>query len=91
MRSRPLKRVLGVAWIWVRDENIPHDLPKALAAYRTALVRRPNEVTDFNAIPEIAAAVQSFVMSREAVPGIYVYFDIGGGTVDGSRLQLYQL
>jgi len=27
--------------------------------------------------------VQSFVMSREAVPGIYVYFDIGGGTVDG--------
>jgi hypothetical protein len=22
-------------------------------------------------------------MSREAVPGIYVYFDIGGGTVDG--------
>ena len=50
---------------------------------RSAQHRLEEEVTDFHAIPEIAAAVQSFVMSREAVPGIYVYFDIGGGTVDG--------
>lgn len=77
------EEVLGVAWIWVKDGNIPRELSGALADYDAALVRRPNEVADFNAIPEIAAAVQSFVMSREAVPGIYVYFDIGGGTVDG--------
>jgi hypothetical protein len=41
------------------------------------------EVSDFHAVPEIAAAIQSFVMSRDAVPGIYVYFDVGGGTLDG--------
>jgi hypothetical protein len=54
-----------------------------LEEYRITLERIEGEITDFHAIPEIAAAVQSFVMSREAVPGIYVYFDIGGGTIDG--------
>jgi len=41
------------------------------------------EKIDCHAIPEIAAAVQSFISSRDAQPGVYVYFDIGGGTVDG--------
>ena len=38
---------------------------------------------DCHAVPEIAAAVQAFVTSREAQPGIYIYFDVGGGTLDG--------
>ncbi len=33
--------------------------------------------------PEIAAAVRSFIYSRAAQDGIYVYFDIGSGTLDG--------
>jgi hypothetical protein len=37
-------------------------------------VRLGEEVSDFHAVPEIAAAVHSFVISREAVPGICVYF-----------------
>ena len=77
------KEVLGVAWLWVKDERIPAAIQTALEEYSAMADRLDTEVTDFHAIPEIAAAVQSFVMSREAVPGIYVYFDIGGGTIDG--------
>jgi hypothetical protein len=77
------EEVLGVAWLWVKDGKLPKTFSAALQAYQSCLPRLEHEVSDFHAIAEIAAAVQSFVMSREAVPGIYVYFDIGGGTVDG--------
>ncbi|WP_315783164.1 hypothetical protein [Bradyrhizobium sp. SZCCHNPS1003] len=77
------EEVLGVAWLWVKDVKIPGTLRAALDDYSAVFARLEREVTDFHAVPEIAAAVQSFVMSREAVPGIYVYFDIGGGTIDG--------
>ncbi|MFC4624280.1 hypothetical protein ACFO1V_03410 [Daeguia caeni] len=77
------EEVLGVAWLWVKDDQVPETLQQALSSYGATQQRLVAEVTDFHAVPEIAAAVQSFVMSREAVPGIYVYFDVGGGTVDG--------
>lgn len=77
------EEVLGVAWLWVKDDLVPKTLQQALPSYRLTQPRLAAEVTDFHAVPEIAAAVQSFVMSREAVPGIYVYFDVGGGTIDG--------
>lgn len=80
---KTFQEVLGVAWLWVRGGAIPATLREALAAYDSTLPRLDAEVSDFHAVPEIAAAVQSFVMSREALEGIYVYFDIGGGTVDG--------
>ena len=80
---KTFEEVLGVAWLWVKDGNIPATFNAALRTYQSCFSRLEREVSDFHAIPEIAAAVQSFVMSREAVPGIYVYFDIGGGTVDG--------
>ncbi|MBB3979345.1 hypothetical protein GGQ64_004585 [Rhizobium azooxidifex] len=77
------EEVLGIAWLWVKDDLVPKTLQEALPSYRVTQPRLVAEVTDFHAVPEIAAAVQSFVMSREAVAGIYVYFDVGGGTVDG--------
>ena len=84
MEALPIfKEVLGVAWLWVKMANSPVTIRAALEDYQGALGRLEREVTDFHAIPEIAAAVQSFVMSREAVPGVDVYFDIGGGTIDG--------
>jgi len=77
------EEVLGVAWRWTREGLLPDTFRDALAGYAAAACRLDSEATDFHAVPEIAAAVQSFVMSREALEGIYVYFDIGGGTVDG--------
>jgi hypothetical protein len=82
-KLRTFETVLGIAWLWAKRREIPRTLIDAIDAFETTEGRLEESVTDFHAIPEIAAAVQSFVMSREAVPGIYVYFDIGGGTVDG--------
>lgn len=76
---KTFEEVLGVAWLWVRHETIPETLQEALDAYEAGAGRLDTEVSDFHAVAEIAAAVQSFVMSREAQEGIYVYFDIGGG------------
>lgn len=76
------EETLGVAWLWSRD-GIPATLEEAVSGYAETKARLGVEVTDFHAVPEIAAAIQSFVTSREAIEGIYVYFDIGGGTVDG--------
>jgi hypothetical protein len=82
-KLKTFETVLGVARLWAKRGEIPRTLIDAIDAFGTTEARLEEAVTDFHAIPEIAAAVQSFVMSREAVPGIYVYFDIGGGTVDG--------
>ena len=80
---KTFKEVLRVAWVWRREGILPETFHEALAGYAAAAGRLDLEASDFHAVPEIAAAVQSFVMSREALEGIYVYFDIGGGTVDG--------
>ncbi len=85
------RQVLGVSWLWVADGNLPANITDAVNAYEQCVVRLKQEIVDFHAIPEIAAAVQSFVMSRQAVPGIYVYFDIGGGTVDGVAFKFLNL
>jgi hypothetical protein len=77
-KLKTFETVLGVARLWAKRGEIPRTLIDAIDAFGTTEARLEEAVTDFHAIPEIAAAVQSFVMSREAVPGIYVYFDIGG-------------
>lgn len=75
--------VLGVAWSWFNLGNAPTSLVHVSDAYQTAKRDLDLTLTDFHAVPEIAAAIQSFVIARSAKPGFYVYFDIGGGTVDG--------
>ena len=74
---------LAVAWDWATHDDVPSRLDELLAKYRETAPSVDPATTDCHAIPEMAAAVQSFITSREAAPGIYVYFDIGGGTVDG--------
>lgn len=77
------RQVLAMAWLWVKTDRLPATLDDLLRASHSAVPELEAEIPDFHAVPEIAAAVQSFVMSRQAEPGIYVYFDIGGGTIDG--------
>ena len=77
------EEVLGVSWSWVRGGAVPATVEAAVESYVTDVGRPDRSLADFHAIPEISAAVQSFITSREAAPGVYVYFDIGGGTVDG--------
>jgi hypothetical protein len=77
------RQVLATAWLWIKRDQVPSTLDNLLSSYSRTLPELAAEIADFHAVPEIAAAVQSFVMSREAEPGIYIYFDIGGGTIDG--------
>ena len=77
------QKTLAVAWEWAYGDDVPSRFDELLAKYRKTASSVDPEKTDCHPVPEIAAAVQSFITSREAAPGIYVYFDIGGGTVDG--------
>ena len=77
------QRVLSVGWSWAENDDIPSDFLDARDRYLWEASAFREGVSDCHAIPEIAAAVRSFVVSRAAQPGLYIYFDIGGGTVDG--------
>jgi hypothetical protein len=77
------RQVLTVAWAWVRTNEIPRQIDTLVARYLETSQRTNPQTSDCHAVAEIAAAVQAFVTSRQAAPGIYVYFDIGGGTLDG--------
>src|SRR5690606_32878345 len=81
------EEVLGVAWRWIEAPSIPATVQEAVSESELAAASLASGSRDFHAITELAAAVQSFVMSREAVPGVSVYFDIGGGTVDGAAFR----
>ena len=84
--------VLRVAWAWgtADDDRIPSDLSTAIERYKEA-ASTASGPTDFHAVPEIAAAIQSFVYSREAAPNKYIYFDIGGGTMDGVAFRFLNI
>ena len=81
------ERALSVGWSWAEADTAPPDFRSARDRYQQDCLKFREGRSDCHALPEIAAAVQSFVMSREAQPGIYIYFDIGGGTMDGVAFQ----
>ena len=74
------RRVFSNAWGWETSNSIPDTLGAAIDQYRNG--QGEDAPTDCHAVPEIVAAVWSFVTSREAQDGVYTYFDVGGGTVD---------
>ena len=42
------------------------------------------------AIPEIAGAIYSYTASIQARTGVYIYFDIGGGTIEGVAFRFHR-
>lgn len=87
---RIFEEVLGIAWLWVKS-NLPETIGEAVQEYQRNVPLLREQTIDLHAVPEIAAAVHSFVISRESVPGIYVYFDIGSGTLDGVAFNLVDM
>ena len=88
---RVFRDVLRSAWRWVEADQLPKTIDEAVHHY-TEMESKENEnpsdasQPDCHAVPEIVAGVQSFITSRDARPGRYAYFDIGGGTLDGVLL-----
>jgi hypothetical protein len=75
-------KIFSIAWDY-SDEEVSCEYMILLNEY---IVRSENFDTknnNFTAYPEIAAAIQPFANSRGIDDGMYICFDIGGGTVDG--------
>ena len=77
------EEVLRVAWTWASNNDCPSSLEELLNRYPRALRSTQGMFPDFHAVPEIAAAVLSYLTSPEASEDIYIYFDVGAGTIDG--------
>jgi hypothetical protein len=76
-------RVLAVAWNWALADRLPETMDQARQLYNHTSRDLEPEFSPCQPFPEIGAAVQAFVSSREARPGVHVFFDVGGGTLDG--------
>ena len=78
------RRILYLAWHLC--ENVPNhagmtifDLNRHLQTIR----QQDFTNTPCFAIPEIAGAIYSYTSSRQAKTGVYIFFDVGGGTIEG--------
>jgi hypothetical protein len=82
-------RVLCLAW-HLSTRNISRVTLSALDQYLNKLRADFNtsEMPCFT-LPELAAAVYSYTFSREARRGTYIFFDIGGGTMEGAAFRFY--
>jgi hypothetical protein len=82
------QEVISVAWDW-SEAGVPKGRASRVAElYAKSSARKDPGMSFCQTYPEIAAAVLSFATSRSAAPGIYVYFDAGGGTLDGVVFNL---
>lgn len=81
-------RVLRLAWLL--SESHPesfNELRERMTQLRRDISRE--DIPCF-AIPEIAAAVYSYTVSRQAEPGIYIFFDVGSGTIEGASFRFWR-
>lgn len=83
-------RVLCLAWHFC-EINIPeikfNELDEYLDAVRESLDTQ--NIPCF-VVPEIAASIYSYTFSRQAKQGVYIFFDIGGGTMEGAAFKFYR-
>ena len=82
-------RVLEDAWRLQAERSQP---VKTLDEARTALARLDREgAVNCFAMPELIAAIDAFVTSPGARDGMYVFMDVGGGTLDGVSFHYERL
>jgi len=82
------QEAIAAAWSWSESAIPAGTVDDIVRAYLSSSARETPDMSYCQTYPEIAAAVMSFATSRSAAPGTYVYFDIGGGTVDGVIFNL---
>ncbi|MEM9213467.1 MAG: hypothetical protein AAGD25_03885 [Cyanobacteria bacterium P01_F01_bin.150] len=89
------QKVLSLAWVLSQtDLNTPNvtlsSLTQLLDHLEKWMVDNAVQELDCATTPEIAAAVWSFLDSREAQEGFYTFFDIGDGTLDGAAFRFWR-
>jgi len=82
------QEVASVAWTWSEGEPRAASVGELMADYaRTATSLGPREMP-IRVAPELAAALAHFGEHRNTMPGLYGFFDIGGGTLDGTLFRV---
>jgi len=82
------QEVASVAWTWGEGEARAGSLGQLMADYaHTATSLGPREMP-IRVAPELAAALAHFGEHRNTTPGLYGFFDIGGGTLDGTLFRV---
>lgn len=76
-------RVLSLAWLLSNQPQTEEMTLERLKQQMDGLRSQLDPVSNCHAIPEIAAETWSFLNSRAAQDGYYLFFDIGDGTLDG--------
>jgi hypothetical protein len=82
------KKVLRLAWELI--ESLPqsfNELQERMQHLRKNIAY--DEIPCFT-IPEISAGVYSYTASRQAREGIYMFFDIGSGTIEGATFRFFR-
>ncbi|MEZ2235235.1 hypothetical protein [Microcoleus sp.] len=81
-----------LSWAYLLSESHPESLTfNQLNDYATLLKNDASSGnTPCDACSEIAAAVYSYTISRQAEPGIYIFFDVGSGTIEGASFRFFR-
>jgi hypothetical protein len=84
------QRVLCLAW-QLSVRNVKGVTLSELNEYLNTL-RSTLDVEEMQCftLPELAAAVYSYTFSRQAERGTYIFFDIGGGTMEGAAFRFFR-
>jgi hypothetical protein len=83
---------LNAAWLMAAVFEAEPGLSEFSAiqrCYEDALAAATDERLDCFVYPEVGAEVASATLSRSARDGLYVFVDIGAGTIDASVFRLY--
>jgi hypothetical protein len=82
------QEVASVAWTWSEAQPRAALLVELMADYaRTVTSLGPREMP-IRVAPELGAALAHFGEHRNTSPGVYGFFDIGGGTLDGTLFRV---
>ncbi|MEB3281409.1 MAG: hypothetical protein VKK42_21055 [Lyngbya sp.] len=82
------KRV--IRWAWLLCQSQPQSFNDLWEEMERLRGERDRDDIPCFAMPEIAAAVQSYTISRQAEPGTYIFFDIGSGTIEGASFRFWR-
>ncbi|WP_134500734.1 hypothetical protein [Microvirga pakistanensis] len=84
------QEMCGVAWSWKDKKAQPASLNELVKDYEASLKTLPSASDDLpiQVAPELTAALAHFGEDKNTAPGLYAFFDIGGGTLDGSAFRL---
>jgi hypothetical protein len=83
------QQVLEMAMAWT-DTGVAPEISMADLRITTARLRRTKPTVPCSVVPEITAAVRSFVATPGAPEGVYLYLDVGAGTLDGVSFRFFR-